>query len=41
MRELDGDAHWVGEGGDRSVEVNAGGVQRVEEIDEPVVYEFF
>ena len=39
--ELDWYAHWVGERGDRGVEVDTGGVQRVEEINEPVVYKFF
>ena len=41
MGKLDRYAHWVGDGGDRGVEVNAGGVQGVEKINEPVVYEFF
>ena len=39
--KLDWYAHWVGEGGDRGVEVNTGGVQRIEEINQSVVYEFF
>ena len=39
--ELDGYAHWVGEGSDRGVIVDTRGVQGVEEINEPVVYEFF
>ena len=39
--ELDWYAHWVGKRGDRSVEIDTGGVQRVEEINEPVVYKFF
>ena len=41
MWELDRDAHWVGEGGERSVEVHTGDVQGIEEINQPVVYEFF
>ena len=40
-RELDGYAHWVGKWSNGSVEINAGGVQGVEEINEPIVYEFF
>ena len=40
-RKLDGDAHWVGEGGDRGVIINTGGVQGIKEINESVVYEFF
>ena len=39
--ELDGDAHWVGEGSDGRVVINTGGVEGVEEVNEPVVYEFF
>ena len=38
---MDEDAHWIGEGSDRGVEVDAGGVKRVQEVDQPVVYEFF
>ena len=38
---MNGYAHWVGEGGDGNVVVDTGGVQRVEKINEPVVYEFF
>ena len=39
--KLDWDAHWVGEGRERGVEVDTGGVQGVEEINQSVVYEFF
>ena len=39
--KLDRYAHWVGEGSDRGVEVDTGGVQGIEEINQPVVYEFF
>ena len=38
---MDGNAHWVGERGDRSVIVDTRGVQGIEEVNEPVVYEFF
>ena len=38
---MDWYAHWVREGGDGSVIVDTGSVQGVEEINEPVVYEFF
>ena len=40
MGELDWYAHWVGEGGNGGVEINAGCVQGVKEIDQPVVYKF-
>ena len=39
--ELNGHAHWVGKGCDEGVVVGAGGVKGVEEINEPVIYEFF
>ena len=39
--ELDGYAHWVGKGGNRGVEVDTGGIQGIEEINEPVVYKLF
>ena len=41
LRESDGDAHWIGAGSDGCVIVDAGRVQRVEEINQPVVYVFF
>ena len=41
MWELNGDAHWIGNGSNRSVEVGAGGVQGIEEVNQSVVYEFF
>ena len=41
MRKCDGNAHWVGERGDRGVKVDAGGVQGIEEVNQPVVNEFF
>ena len=40
LGELDGNAHWVGEWGDRSVEIDTRCVQGVEEVNEPVVNEF-
>ena len=33
MGELNGDAHWVGEGGDRGIEVDTGCVEGLEEVD--------
>ena len=39
--ELDGYAHWIGEGSDRGVEINAGGVQGVKEVNQSVVDELF
>ena len=39
--ETYGDAHWIGGGGDRGIVVDAGGVERVQEINQSVVYEFF
>ena len=41
MGKLDGYAHWVGEWSDRSVKVDTRCVQGIEEVNEPVVYEFF
>ena len=38
---MDWYAHWVGEGSDGGIIIDTGSVQGIEEVNEPVVYEFF